>query len=305
MRYRLVVEYEPRAGLHGVYDRLLVRRGIERALRQTVANLDEKLAIYVGSGELEGSRGGGRLEPPGCTSRDDAADNHGHEHDHERRAEQILIEDAGPRADGHRGERRCSLRDREAEHQPHLDRPEAREPTTDVGRSRLAHEHDRQRGSGDNQNVWLGELPRIEQHSRGEEEERDQKHSAHELDAVHQLAAGRNEAIQRQAREERADDPFQAHAVGHERSRSQTRQQEQVPRDTTCSETGQRPAADARQYKRAVGDEHRQPQDELDDDNPGSGVALCGADHEGEDEEGERVGDHGATRRHSDGSVAR
>ena len=44
MRYRLVVEYEPRAGLHGVYDRLLVRRGIERALRQTVANLDERLS---------------------------------------------------------------------------------------------------------------------------------------------------------------------------------------------------------------------------------------------------------------------
>ena len=43
MRYRLVVEYEPRAGLHGVYDRLLVRRGIERALRQTVANLDKQL----------------------------------------------------------------------------------------------------------------------------------------------------------------------------------------------------------------------------------------------------------------------
>jgi Polyketide cyclase / dehydrase and lipid transport len=44
MRYRLVVQYEPRAGLHGLYDRLLVRRGIERALRQTVANLNEKLS---------------------------------------------------------------------------------------------------------------------------------------------------------------------------------------------------------------------------------------------------------------------
>jgi hypothetical protein len=43
MRYRLVVEHEPRAGLHGVYDRLLVRRGIERAVRQTIANLDKKL----------------------------------------------------------------------------------------------------------------------------------------------------------------------------------------------------------------------------------------------------------------------
>ncbi len=38
--YRLVVEYEPRAGLRGVYDRALVRGGIERALRQTVRNLE-------------------------------------------------------------------------------------------------------------------------------------------------------------------------------------------------------------------------------------------------------------------------
>ncbi len=38
--YRLVVEYEPRPGLRGVYDRVLVRRGVDRALRQTVANLE-------------------------------------------------------------------------------------------------------------------------------------------------------------------------------------------------------------------------------------------------------------------------
>ena len=42
-RYRLVVEYEPRSGLRGVYDRLLVRRGIERALRQTTQNLVKAL----------------------------------------------------------------------------------------------------------------------------------------------------------------------------------------------------------------------------------------------------------------------
>ena len=42
-RYRLVVEYEPRSGLRGLYDRLLLRRGVERALRQTVANLDTTL----------------------------------------------------------------------------------------------------------------------------------------------------------------------------------------------------------------------------------------------------------------------
>ena len=39
-RYRLVVEYEPRAGLKGLYDRTLVRRGVDRALRRTIANLE-------------------------------------------------------------------------------------------------------------------------------------------------------------------------------------------------------------------------------------------------------------------------
>jgi hypothetical protein len=42
--YRIVVEYEPRAGLRGLYDRLLLQRGVERALRQTVANLDATLS---------------------------------------------------------------------------------------------------------------------------------------------------------------------------------------------------------------------------------------------------------------------
>ncbi len=43
-RYRLVVEYEPRSGLRGLYDRLPLRRGVERALRQTAANIDAALA---------------------------------------------------------------------------------------------------------------------------------------------------------------------------------------------------------------------------------------------------------------------
>jgi hypothetical protein len=37
--YRIVVEFMPRAGLRGIYDRLLLRRGVGRAFRQTVANL--------------------------------------------------------------------------------------------------------------------------------------------------------------------------------------------------------------------------------------------------------------------------
>ena len=41
--YRLVVEYEPRPGLRGVYDRVLVRRGVARALRATIENLEREL----------------------------------------------------------------------------------------------------------------------------------------------------------------------------------------------------------------------------------------------------------------------
>ena len=42
-RYRLAVEYAPRAGVRSVYDRILVRRGVDRALRRTVANLERAL----------------------------------------------------------------------------------------------------------------------------------------------------------------------------------------------------------------------------------------------------------------------
>jgi hypothetical protein len=42
-RYRLVVEYQPRGGLKGVYDRVLVRRGIDRALQRTISNLEQAL----------------------------------------------------------------------------------------------------------------------------------------------------------------------------------------------------------------------------------------------------------------------
>ena len=38
--YRLVVEYEPRRGFTGLFDRFLVKRSVERAMRKTVQNLD-------------------------------------------------------------------------------------------------------------------------------------------------------------------------------------------------------------------------------------------------------------------------
>jgi uncharacterized protein YndB with AHSA1/START domain len=42
--YRLVVEYEPRAGIAGLVDRLLLERGIRRAFQRTFAALERKFA---------------------------------------------------------------------------------------------------------------------------------------------------------------------------------------------------------------------------------------------------------------------
>ena len=42
--YRLVVEYEPRSGIKGVLDRLLLPRGIRRAFASTFDALDRELA---------------------------------------------------------------------------------------------------------------------------------------------------------------------------------------------------------------------------------------------------------------------
>jgi hypothetical protein len=47
--YRLAVEFEPRAGLRGAFDRLLVRRAVKRTLQRTVANLEARLPLVRSS----------------------------------------------------------------------------------------------------------------------------------------------------------------------------------------------------------------------------------------------------------------
>ncbi len=42
--YRLVVEYEPRGGLAGLFDRFVLARGIRRAFQHTFAALEQELA---------------------------------------------------------------------------------------------------------------------------------------------------------------------------------------------------------------------------------------------------------------------
>ena len=48
--YRLAVTFQPRAGLPGAFDRTLVRRAVERAMRRTIVNLEEHLPLVRSSG---------------------------------------------------------------------------------------------------------------------------------------------------------------------------------------------------------------------------------------------------------------
>ncbi len=63
LEYGLVVEYEPRRGLRGITDRLIVPRAARRAFAETVENLER---IFWG----DRSRGAGNPEPL-SSSRDD------------------------------------------------------------------------------------------------------------------------------------------------------------------------------------------------------------------------------------------
>ena len=44
--YRLIVDFEPRRGLSGLYDRVIAAQSIRRAMRKTARNLDR---VFVGS----------------------------------------------------------------------------------------------------------------------------------------------------------------------------------------------------------------------------------------------------------------
>lgn len=50
LEYRIAVEYQPRSGWRSLFDRLLVRRAIERTIRETMANLERRFRYPVAAG---------------------------------------------------------------------------------------------------------------------------------------------------------------------------------------------------------------------------------------------------------------
>jgi hypothetical protein len=57
LEYRITVEYQPRPGWRGLVDRLLVRRAVERTLREMLANLERRFRERSSRARLSDTRG--------------------------------------------------------------------------------------------------------------------------------------------------------------------------------------------------------------------------------------------------------
>ncbi len=114
-----------------------------------------------------------------------------------------------------------------------------------------------------------------------------------------------HEPVESEPGEERAHDPLEAHAIREKRGGGERREQEEEGRHRALAEMRERPAADPRQEERAIEREHDEPEEQLHEDHRGAIVALDRAHDDREDEERERVGDHGPAARHPDGAMSR
>ena len=56
LAYRITVEYQPRPGWRSLFDRLLVRRAVERTLRETLANLERRFRERSSRARLSATR---------------------------------------------------------------------------------------------------------------------------------------------------------------------------------------------------------------------------------------------------------
>jgi hypothetical protein len=56
LAYRIAVAYQPRSGWRSLFDRHVVRRAIERSIRETMANLDRRFGERSSQGRLSERR---------------------------------------------------------------------------------------------------------------------------------------------------------------------------------------------------------------------------------------------------------
>ncbi len=202
-----------------------------------------------------------RLDPPGRVARDDARDEHRHEHDDERRVQEVGVEESDLDADRDRGERRRGLGEREAVEQASLWPFEPQDPSRESCRRCLSDEDDRERQARDRDHAHLGERRGIDEHPGRQEEEGDEQDASDELDLLHEPAPGGHQPIQGQPCEERAHDPLDPCAIGHECRRGERDDDEEEARAAVLADAGEHPAGGARKHESAEQREDHEPDD--------------------------------------------
>ena len=214
------------------------------------------------------------------------------------------VEEPDLDADRDRGERRRRLGEREAVEQASLWPLEPEDPSRESCRRRLSDEDDRKRQTRDRDHAHLGERRGIDEHPGRQEEEGDEQDASDELDLLHEPAPGGHQPIQGKPCEERAHDPLDPRAIGHERRRGERDDDEEKARAAVLADAGEHPARRARKDERAEQREDHEPDDHLEEDADRTRVARHRACDDGQHGEGERVRHHRPSAGDPDGAIS-
>ncbi len=145
--------------------------------------------------------------------------------------------------------------------------------------------------------------PVVDQHAHADEEERNEDGIAYELHAVHQRGGGRDQLVEREPREEGADDPLHAGQLGQNGTQKHEGQHEDVLRNALFYPF-EKPSGEDGEEKNddAAENDHRYA--EL---CPEVGIDLsgCQAHDDGQYEQREGIGNDRTSYGHGDGPVFR
>ena len=240
---------------------------------------------------------------------DERTDHTRHEYQHHRPVEHVVVEQA--RAVGqydfipheHNGQRGGGARSRQPEHQAavvglHLEyllRGKGGQPFG--GDAREGHHRCHEDCSA------VAEGAQVDEHTHADEEVGNEEGIAHKLHVRHQRRGGRNEAVERKAGEERAENALNAHHLHKSRTEEHEHKYEYILHHAVVVAAEEPPPYGGKRNQYARADEHHlhhEPQPV----EPRH-LLLEHAAHHGEHQKRQRVGHNGAAHRDAHARQAR
>ena len=193
----------------------------------------------------------------------------------------------------------------QAEDRPRLVGAQAVEPLCRPGREALADPDEPGKGQGvEADRPALQQDRRVDEHAHRDEKKRNKQCLPNELDSEHQGTSLGHERIERDADEKRPDDRGQIDEFGEVGGYEHDRQQKDELQIGLLAHRAEEPLAEAGD---AIKDEHAVGRHEPHKSEPEeeSGLALDRRRHDRQEQQRNRVGDHGPPHRHGDGPVFR